>query len=65
MADTVNNLTEVVRRDIGRHTDRDAVRAVDEQAGEAGGQHDRLLTLLVEVRHEVDRIFLDIGQHGV
>ena len=37
IADAVDDLGQVVRRDIGRHADRDARRAVDQQVGEAGG----------------------------
>ena len=35
----VDDLTEVVRRDVRRHADRDAAAAVDEQVREARGQH--------------------------
>ena len=45
--------------------DRDAGRAVHQQVGEAGRQYDRLLALLIEVRLEIDRVFLDIRQHVV
>ena len=38
----VAQLGGVVRRDRGRHADRDALRAVGEQVREAAGQHDRL-----------------------
>ncbi len=37
------DLTEVVRRDVGGHADRDARRAVDQQVREAGRQDGRLL----------------------
>ena len=54
-----------MRRDVGRHADRDAGRAVYQQVGEAGRQYDRLLALLIEVWLEIDRVFLDIRQHVV
>ena len=60
IAGTVDDLREVVRRDVCRHADRDTGRAVYQQVGEAGGQYDRLLALLIEVRLEIDRVFLDI-----
>ena len=65
IAGTVDNLREVVRRDVSRHADRDTGRAVYQQVGEAGRQYDRLLALLIEVRLEIDRVFLDIRQHVV
>jgi hypothetical protein len=43
----VAQLGGVVRRDRGRHADRDALRAVGEQVREAAGQHDRLFRLAV------------------
>ena len=65
IAGAVDDLREVVRRDVGCHADRDAGRAVHQQVGEAGRQYDRLLALLIEVRLEIDRVFLDIRQHVV
>ena len=65
IAGAVDDLGEVMRRDVGRHADRDAGRAVYQQVREAGGQNDRLLTLLVEVRLEIDRVFLDVREHEV
>ena len=65
VADAVDDLGQVVRRDVGRHADRDARRAVDQQVGEAGGKHDRLLPLFVEVRLKIDRILFDIREHVV
>src|SRR3712207_6943173 len=49
----VDDLAEVVRRDLGGHPDGDAVRAVDVQVGEAGRQHLGLALALVEVGDEV------------
>ncbi len=63
IAGAVDDLGEVVRRNVGRHADRNAGRAVDEQVGEARGEHDRLLTLLVKVRLEIDCVLLDVRQH--
>ena len=49
----------VVRRDRGRHADRDALRAVGEQVREGGRQHDRLLVGLVVGLAEIDRVLVD------
>ena len=56
----VDRLAEIVRRDVGRHADRDAAGAVDQQIGEARRQDDRLLLLLVVVRLEVDRVLVEV-----
>ena len=58
-----DHLAQVVRRDVGRHPDRDARAAVDEQVREAGRQHDRLLGAAVVGGDEVDRVLVDVPQH--
>ncbi len=66
VAHAVNDLTEVVGRDVGRHTNRNTRRAVDEQVGNTGRQNNRLLALLVEVGHEDDLtevVGRDVGRH--
>jgi hypothetical protein len=62
----VDDLTQVVRRDVGGHADGDAAGAVDQQVGETGRQDDRLAFLAVVVVLEVDRVLVDVGQqrHG-
>ena len=62
--DGVDRLAEIVRRNIGRHADRDAAGAVDEQIGKARRQDDRLFFLLVIVRPEVDGVVLEIVEQG-
>ncbi len=59
----VNHLTEVVGRDVGGHTDGDALAAVDQQVGEAAGQDAWLFLRLVEVGVPVDGVLVDVGQH--
>ena len=59
----VDDLAHVVRRDVRRHADRDARRAVDEQLRELRRQNRRLLQRLIVVRREVDRLLVDILQH--
>ena len=59
----VGDLAQVVRRDVGGHADRDAGRAVDQQVGVAGRQHDRLLRATVVVGLEVDGVLVDVADH--
>ena len=48
-----------MRRDRGRHADRDALRAVGEQVGERARQHHRLAFAAVVGRAEIDRVLVD------
>ncbi len=61
--DAGGDLAQVVRRDVGRHADRDAGRAVDQQVRDAARQDRRLLRAAVVVRGEVDRLLVDLAQH--
>ena len=61
----VDDLGEVMRWDIGRHTDGDTRRAVDQQIREAGRQNERFLAAFVEVRHPLHRFLVDVAQHLV
>ncbi len=61
--DRVADFGDVVRWNVGRHADRDAARAVDEELRQARRKHDRLGPLAVEVRDEIDRLFVDVDQH--
>ena len=59
IADAVDHLGQVMRRDVGRHADRDARRAVYQKVGKRErGSTKRLLPLLVEVRAEIHCVFL-------
>ena len=60
--DALQHLREVVRGDVGRHADRDAHRAVEEEVGELGRQDRRLLERAVVVRHHVDRLLVQVLQ---
>ena len=55
----VDDLAEVVRRDLGRHAHGDALGSVDEQVREARRQHGGLLGGVVVVRLEVDGLLVD------
>ena len=57
-----HDLTQVVRRHLGRHPYRDTVGPVDKQLRNGRGQNDRLLEPVVEVGFEVDGLLLDVTQ---
>ena len=59
----VDDLADVVRRDVGRHADGDAGGAVDEEVGNARRKDLRLELLVVVVRLPVDGFFVDVGEH--
>ena len=61
----VADLGEVVRRDVRRHSDRDAGRAVDQEVRKRGGQNGRLLERGVEVIRPVHRFAIDVAEHLV
>ena len=63
MADAVNHFGQVMGRHVGSHTDGNAGGAVDQHTGETGGQNGRFLTVIIEVRHELDGILVNIGHH--
>src|SRR6516164_8098135 len=59
----LGQLPQVVRRDVGRHADRDAARTIGQQVGEPAGQHRRLLHPTVVVGYEIDCLLVDFAQH--
>ena len=59
--DRSGQLTQVVRRNVGGHPNRDPGRAVCEQVREVRREHGRLFHLAVEVRFEVDRLAVDVA----
>ena len=59
----VDDLPHVVRRDVGRHADRDAGRAVDQQVRIGRRKNGRLFGGLVEVGDEVDGLLVEIAHH--
>ncbi len=58
----VAKLRHVMRRDVGRHTDRDTGRAVRQQVGEIRGHNHRFDRFAVVGRAEVDGILVDVFQ---
>ncbi len=61
----VDDLVQVVRRYVGRHAHRDAGGAVDQQFGNARGQHRRLGFGAVVVIDEIHRLLVEVGQQLV
>ena len=61
----IDQLAQVVRRDVGGHAHGDAGRAIEQQLGDPGGQHGRLLLGTVEVVGEINRFRLDVFQQAV
>ena len=59
----VDDLAQVVGRDVRRHADGDTLAAVDEQVRETAGQDMGLLLGLVKVGVPVDGVFFNVGQH--
>ena len=58
----LDDLGQVVRRDVGRHADGDAGAAVDQQLRNGRGQDDRLAQRGVVVVAEVDGLVADVAQ---
>ena len=56
----VDDLAEIVRRDVGRHADGDAAGAVDQEIGKPRRQDHRLALGIVVVGLEVDGVLVEI-----
>src|SRR5690606_37268841 len=56
----VANLGEIVRRDIGRHADRNTGATVNQQVRQSSRQHGWLHHRVVVVRHLVDGLLVDV-----
>ncbi len=56
----VDDFAEIVRGNVGRHADRDAAGAVDQQVRELRRQHRRFTLGIVVVRLEIDGVLVDI-----
>ena len=63
--DAVDDLAQVVRRDVGGHADRDPRRAVDQQVRERRRQDGGLLGGFVVVRDEVDGVLVEVHHQGL
>ena len=60
---SIDDLGQIVRRNLGGHPDGDTIGAVDQQVGNGSGQDFRLLKRAVEVVLEIDRFFAEILEH--
>ena len=61
----VDDLAQIVGRRRGRHTDRDALGAVDQEIRDPDRQNRGFLLCLVKIRNEVDDILIQVRQEGV
>ena len=61
----VDDLAEVVRRDVRRHSDCDTDRAVDKQIRKTRREHGRLAAAVIEVADKIDGVAVDVSHHLV
>ena len=59
----IDRVAEVVRRNIGRHSNGNTVGSVYQEVRITARQNNRLFLLAIEVRDKVYRIFINITQH--
>ena len=59
----VDDLGQVVRRDVRGHTHGDPLAAVHQEVREARGKHDRFTGLAVVAVDELDGVLVDAGEH--
>ena len=62
---SVNHFVQIVRWNVGGHTDRNTARAIHQQVRNAAGQDQRFFFRAVVVGAKVDGFFVDVGQHFV
>ena len=62
VADAVAEFAEIVRRDVRRHAHGNARGTVQQEVRQLRREDRRLLQRLVEVRHHIDRVLLEIAQ---
>ncbi len=56
----IDDLAEIMRRNVGRHADRDTARAVDQEVGKARGQNLRFRPAGVVIGREIDGVLVEI-----
>jgi hypothetical protein len=61
----IDDFGEIVRRDVGRHADGDAARAVDQQVREPRRQDGRFMFGAVIIVLEIDSFLVDVFQQFV
>ena len=59
----VDDFAEIVRGNVGRHADRDAAGAVDQEVRELRRQDRRFTFGIVVVRLEIDGVLVDVPEH--
>ena len=59
----VNDLTQVMGGDVGRHTDGDTHRTVDEQVREARRKNRRLLQTVIKVGHHGNNVLIEVDSN--
>ena len=57
----IDDLRKIVRRDIGRHADGNAIRAVNQQIRNARRQDGRFDVRVIVGRNEIHRVLVDVG----
>ena len=62
-AGAVNDFTQIVRWDVGRHTDCDTGGTVDQQVWKTAGQNGRFLQAVIVVGLKIHRFLVDVGEH--
>ena len=62
---TIDHLAKIVRRNIRRHADSDAARAVDQQVGEPGWQNRGLAARPIVIVGKIDGILVEIIEQAV
>ena len=60
----IDDLAEVVRRNVGGHPHGDSLASVDQQVGEPGREDLGLGVAPVEVADKADRLLVDSSEHG-
>ena len=60
---SIHHFAQVVRGQVGGHAHGDAAGAVEQQVGQGRGHDKRLFEGVIEVGAEIDRVFVDVGQH--
>lgn len=58
-----DHFTQIVRGNIGRHTNRNTCGTVYQKVGETAGQYNGLFFRLVKVGCEINRIFVYVRKH--
>ncbi len=60
----VDDFAKIMRRDVGRHTDRNTARTIDKQVRKACRQNHRFPLAAIIVILKINRILVDIRQKG-